>query len=113
MTARTYSLLWKYIVKTFHWLIVPGIYRVDLYKPFKYNILAKTPFAWCIKLFIKNKHCSHKHNLICYTLAEVAELADALGSGPNVRKDVGVRIPASAFAQSFSIKDLRPKTNQN
>ncbi len=29
-------------------------------------------------------------------LAEVAELADALGSGPSVRKDVGVRIPASA-----------------
>lgn len=29
--------------------------------------------------------------------AEVAELADALGSGPNVRKDVGVRIPASAL----------------
>ncbi len=26
----------------------------------------------------------------------MAELADALGSGPNVRKDVGVRIPASA-----------------
>ncbi len=29
-------------------------------------------------------------------MAEVAELADALGSGPNVRKDVGVRVPASA-----------------
>ena len=26
----------------------------------------------------------------------MAELADALGSGPSVRKDIGVRIPASA-----------------
>ncbi len=43
----------------------------------------------------------------------MAELADALGSGPNVRKDVGVRIPASAFAQSFNIKDLRPIPTQN
>ncbi len=29
-------------------------------------------------------------------IAEVAELADALASGASVRKDVGVRIPASA-----------------
>ncbi len=43
----------------------------------------------------------------------MAELADALGSGPNVRKDVGVRIPASANLQSFHIKDLQPNTTQN
>ena len=29
--------------------------------------------------------------------AEVAELADALASGASVRKDVGVRIPPSAY----------------
>jgi hypothetical protein len=28
--------------------------------------------------------------------AEVAELADAHGSGPCIRKDVGVRVPSSA-----------------
>ncbi len=43
----------------------------------------------------------------------MAELADALGSGPNVRKDVGVRIPASANLQPFHIKDLQPNTTQN
>ncbi len=39
-------------------------------------------------------------------MAEVAELADALGSGPNVRKDVGVRIPASAYfvVKSFNYR---------
>lgn len=36
----------------------------------------------------------------------MAELADALGSGPNVRKDVGVRIPASAFLKSCVNLDL-------
>ncbi len=36
------------------------------------------------------------HVVLSVIKAEVAELADALGSGPNVRKDVGVRIPASA-----------------
>ena len=31
-----------------------------------------------------------------YSLAEVAELADAHGSGPCTRKGVGVRVPSSA-----------------
>src|SRR5437868_15137143 len=31
-----------------------------------------------------------------YSLAEVAELADAHGSGPCARKGVGVRVPSSA-----------------
>jgi hypothetical protein len=33
---------------------------------------------------------------ISYSLAEVAELADAHGSGPCTRKGVGVRVPSSA-----------------
>ena len=34
--------------------------------------------------------------LLVFTLAEVAELADAHGSGPCTRKGVGVRVPSSA-----------------
>ncbi len=39
----------------------------------------------------------HQVSSVITLIAEVAELADALGSGPSVRKDVGVRIPASAY----------------
>ncbi len=41
----------------------------------------------------------------------MAELVDALGSGPSVRKDVGVRIPASAVLSpinSISYKHKNP-----
>jgi hypothetical protein len=45
------------------------------------------------------------------SLAEVAELADAHGSGPCTRKGVGVRVPSSAPADSLSIDldSLEPK----
>ena len=33
---------------------------------------------------------------LCTYRAEVAELADARGSGPRTRKGVGVRVPSSA-----------------
>ena len=36
--------------------------------------------------------------------AEVAELADAHGSGPCTRKGVGVRVPSSAPIAFFSIR---------
>jgi hypothetical protein len=40
--------------------------------------------------------------------AEVAELADARGSGPRTRKGVGVRVPSSAPDQysTFRINNL-------
>jgi hypothetical protein len=38
------------------------------------------------------------------TRAEVAELADAHGSGPCTRKGVGVRVPSSAPATVLSIR---------
>ena len=40
--------------------------------------------------------------MINYLCAEVAELADALDSGSNVRKDVGVRVPPSAPINPFA-----------
>ena len=46
---------------------------------------------------------NRKHPFESRNKAEVAELVDALGSGPSVRKDVGVRIPASADFLSLNI----------
>jgi hypothetical protein len=39
--------------------------------------------------------------------AEVAELADARGSGPRTRKGVGVRVPSSAPSNSKHLKMSR------
>jgi hypothetical protein len=40
--------------------------------------------------------------------AEVAELADAHGSGPCTRKGVGVRVPSSALYKRFNFNSLNP-----
>ena len=71
------------------------------------------------KVFYINRHTIKFQGLIAlytysaqpylhnpFKIAEVAELADALASGASVRKDVGVRIPASANLNFFVLKHL-------
>ena len=46
--------------------------------------------------------------IIGQSIAEVAELADALGSGPSGVKSVGVRVPSSALLlQSKEVQNGR------
>ncbi len=50
-------------------------------------------------------HITHySSRLMVFKVAEVAELADALGSGSSGRKAVRVRVPPSAFFISLKYK---------
>ena len=43
----------------------------------------------------------------CTASAELAELVDALGSGPSVCKDIRVQVPGSAFNEHYDYSSLQ------
>src|ERR1700760_5141716 len=63
---------------------------------------ARFDFPHCL---CETNDCCPSSTLLDLTCAEVAELADAHGSGPCTRKGVGVRVPSSAPMIS-----LKPRT---
>ncbi len=57
----------------------------------------------------ETSHCCPSSAPLDLTRAEVAELADAHGSGPCTRKGVGVRVPSSAPIDQFAAILIIPR----